>query len=70
MPPTHPAHWLRVKAVGSVLSFVDVQFREEQLGPRLAMLLTGINDIQVQPMALKDIFTTLARAAQTGKLPT
>ncbi|HEY6456749.1 MAG TPA: ABC transporter ATP-binding protein [Steroidobacteraceae bacterium] len=69
-PPGLPVHWLGVKTVGSVISFVDVQFREDQLQERLPTLLTGICDVQVQPVALKDIFTTLARAAQAGKLPT
>lgn len=68
-PAGLPVHWLGVKAVGSVFSFVDVQFREEQLGEQLSTLLTGICDVKVQPVALKDIFTTLARAAQTAKLP-
>jgi ABC-2 type transport system ATP-binding protein len=69
-PSALPAHWLGVKAVGSVLSFVDVQFQEEQLGAQLSTLLRGICDVQVQPVALKEVFTTLARAAQAGKLPT
>jgi ABC-2 type transport system ATP-binding protein len=69
-PPALPMHWLWAKAAGSVLTFMDVQFHEEQLGAQLSSLLTGICDVQVQPVALKDIFTTLARAAQAGKLPT
>jgi ABC-2 type transport system ATP-binding protein len=68
-PPGLPVHWLGVKTVGSVISFVDVQFREDQFRARLSTLLTGICDVQVQPVPLKDIFTTLARAAQAGKLP-
>jgi ABC-2 type transport system ATP-binding protein len=68
-PASLPAHWLGVKAIGSVISFVDVQFNEERLRAQLSTQLTGICDVQVQPVALKDIFTTLARAAQAGKLP-
>jgi ABC-2 type transport system ATP-binding protein len=70
VPPAGlPAHWLGVKTLGSVISFVDVQFSEERLSAQLATQLEGIRDVQVHPVALKDIFTTLARAAQAGKLP-
>ncbi|HEV2701914.1 MAG TPA: ABC transporter ATP-binding protein [Steroidobacteraceae bacterium] len=68
-PPAPPAHWLGIKTIGSVLSFVDVEFRDERLAAQLSTLLTGICDVQIQPVALKDIFTTLARATQAGKLP-
>ena len=68
-PASPPAHWLGMKALGSVISFVDVQFNEEHFRAHLSAQLKGICDVQVQPVALKDIFTTLARAAQAGKLP-
>jgi ABC-2 type transport system ATP-binding protein len=67
-PGDLPAHWLSVKAAGSVVSFVDVQFDEDELRAHISTLMTGICDVQVQPVALKEIFTTLARAAQAGKL--
>jgi ABC-2 type transport system ATP-binding protein len=67
-PSALPKHWLGVKTAGSVLSFVDVQFREDQLSAHLSALMTGICDVQVHPVALRDIFTTLARAAQAAEL--
>jgi ABC-2 type transport system ATP-binding protein len=61
-PDPVPGDWLCVRAVGSVVSFVDTHFSEEALGERIRSLLNGVRSIDTQPMALRSIFTTLARS--------
>jgi ABC-2 type transport system ATP-binding protein len=64
MPPQVPGDWLQVRTMGNVLSFVATQFAEETLAGQLAALLKGIRRVDVGPISLRSIFTTLARAAQ------
>jgi len=64
-----PKCWLRVRSVGNVLSFVDTQFSEGDVGERLRALVGNVRTVDAQPMALRSIFTTLARAAREGALP-
>ncbi len=66
-PDQAPSEWLQVRATGNVLSFVDTQFSEGDLGSRVTSRLKGVRHIDAQPVSLRSIFTTLARAArQTG----
>src|SRR5947207_15778869 len=67
--PAFPKCWLRVRSVGNVLSFVDTQFSEVDVGERLRALVGNVRTVDAQPMALRSIFTTLARAAREGALP-
>jgi hypothetical protein len=48
--------------VGSVVSFIDTRFSEATLGERIRSLMNGVRSIDTQPMALRSIFTTLARS--------
>jgi ABC-2 type transport system ATP-binding protein len=61
-PDPLPVDWLCVRAVGSVVSFIDSHFSEDTLGERIRSLLNGVRSIDAQPMALRSIFTTLARS--------
>jgi hypothetical protein len=45
---------------------VDTQFSGEDLDERYASLAGDVRRIDAQPMALRSIFTTLARAARDG----
>ena len=65
-PDPVPSGWLAVRAVGSVVSFIDSHFSEESLGEKIRSLLAGVRRIDVQPMALRAIFTTLARSLRDG----
>jgi ABC-2 type transport system ATP-binding protein len=65
-PGQLPTHWLDVKAAGNVLMFVDTKFSEDGWGERVQTLVGGVRRIDTQPMALRSIFTTLARAARDG----
>jgi hypothetical protein len=46
--------------------FVDTQFSEDSLGERIGSLVGDVRGIDAQPMGLRSIFTTLARAARDG----
>jgi hypothetical protein len=46
--------------------FVDTQFSEDDLGERIGSLVNDVRRIDAQPMGLRSIFTTLARAARDG----
>ncbi len=65
-PGKVPADWLHVRSSGSVLTFVDTHFSEEDLGDRIRLLVGSVRSIDAEPMALRSIFTTLARAARDG----
>jgi ABC-2 type transport system ATP-binding protein len=57
-------HWLHVRTTGSVLTFVDARFSEEDLGLKITSLFGAVRRVDAQPMSLRSIFTTLARAAR------
>lgn len=61
-----PKSWLQMRTTGNVLTFVDTQFSEENLPERVRSLFAGVRMIDAQPMTLRSIFTTLARAARSG----
>ena len=63
-----PKCWLQVRTAGNVLSFVDTQFSEGGVGEQLRSLVGNVKTIDAQPMALRSIFTTLARAAREGAI--
>jgi|SRR5712671_5215265 len=65
-PDRIPPHWKDVKTNGNVLSFVDTQFSGEYPDERFGSLVGDVRRIDAQPMALRSIFTTLARAARDG----
>jgi ABC-2 type transport system ATP-binding protein len=63
-----PKCWLRIRTLGNVLSFVDTQFSESDVNERLRSLVGDVKTVDAQPMALRTIFTTLARASREGAL--
>jgi ABC-2 type transport system ATP-binding protein len=69
VPHPLPAHWLKARAVGNVLMFVETQFSDEALGELVRLLCEGVRQIDAKPMSLRSIFTTLAPAARDGALP-
>jgi ABC-2 type transport system ATP-binding protein len=66
VPERLPKEWLQVRAFGNVLSFVDTRYSEPDLGERVRSLLGPVRRIDAEPMALRAVFTTLARAARDG----
>jgi ABC-2 type transport system ATP-binding protein len=65
-PGSMPPHWLDVRITGNVVSFVDTHFSDAGLDERLEALVGEVRHIDTQSMALRSIFTTLARAARDG----
>jgi len=65
-PKPAGADWMQVRTVGNTLTFVDPHFDQRSLNERVRSRLAGVRDIEAQPMALRTIFTTLARAARDG----
>jgi ABC-2 type transport system ATP-binding protein len=66
-PGNRPSHWLNVRAIGNTLMFVDTHFSDDTFGERVHSVLRGVRHIDAQPMPLRSIFTTLARAAREGE---
>jgi ABC-2 type transport system ATP-binding protein len=69
LPSSTPANWLDLSVSGNVLSFVDVGFSRESLSASVHSLFSGIRDMEVQPVALRSIFTSLARSSRNRGLP-
>ena len=67
-PVPVPSDWLYVRVAGSVVTFVDAHFSEDVVGERIRSLLDGVRRIDAQPMALRSIFTTLARSARDSAI--
>jgi ABC-2 type transport system ATP-binding protein len=66
-PSAIPGDWMDMHTMGNVLTFVDTRFDEIGLSERLRSRIEGVREIDSQPMALRAIFTTLARAARDGR---
>jgi ABC-2 type transport system ATP-binding protein len=64
VPAQEPSSWLQVRAEGNVLSFVETRFAEDDLHARIASVLPGVRNIDIQPINLRSIFTAVARDAQ------
>jgi ABC-2 type transport system ATP-binding protein len=63
--PSHaPKEWLNVRTMGNVLMFVDSRFSEDGLRAGIGSLNGSVRNVDTQPMALRSIFTALARAAR------
>jgi ABC-2 type transport system ATP-binding protein len=61
VPDSAPKSWLQLATAGNVLTFVDCRFSEHGLASTVAASLQGVRNIDVEPVALRSIFTTLAR---------
>jgi ABC-2 type transport system ATP-binding protein len=66
-PNQTPKEWIELRTMGNVLTFVDSRFDESGLGERIRSRINGVREIDSQPMALRSIFTTLARAARDDR---
>jgi len=63
-PPQTPSNWLNLTVSGNVVSFVDIGFSQDALHASANALFPGIQDMEVQPVALRSIFVSLARASR------
>ncbi len=67
LPVSPPATWLDLRVEGSVVSFVETQYAEAATNAQIAASVPGAQRIEVQPVGLRSIFTTLARASRNGR---
>lgn len=65
-PSQTPKEWMEMRMLGNVLTFIDTRFDESDLCERIRARIGPVRDIDSQPMPLRSIFTTLARAARDG----
>jgi ABC-2 type transport system ATP-binding protein len=61
-----PEGWLGLTSAGNVVSFFDTHFSDARLASALPSVFRGVRNVDVQPVALRTIFTTLARASRGG----
>jgi ABC-2 type transport system ATP-binding protein len=64
IPALVPQEWLDIRAAGNVLSFVDIQYSEQALSAQIDALLGAVRRVEVKPVALRSVYTTLARAVR------
>ena len=62
LPSQLPPEWLDVKVVGSSISFIETRFDEAGLEPKISATLGTVRSVEVRPVALRSIFTTIARS--------
>lgn len=61
-----PEGWLQLTTAGNVVSFFDTRFSDARLASAIPSVFHGVKNMDVQPVALRTIFTTLARASRAG----
>ena len=67
VPANPPATWLDFKAGGNALSFVDTDFAAEGLEGRIAAQVPGVQRIDVEPVPLRSMFKSMARAGRNRR---
>jgi hypothetical protein len=65
-PAKMPKEWLDFRTAGNVASFVDTAYSEERLVASVTAAFGSVREIDAQPIGLRSIFKTLARATRDG----
>jgi ABC-2 type transport system ATP-binding protein len=65
-PGRMPKEWLDFRIAGKVASFVDTAYSEDRLAANVIAVFGSVRDMDVRPIGLRSIFTTLARATRDG----
>jgi len=66
VPSRLPPEWLQAEAMGNVLRFIETRFSEADLAARVQATLGAVKHVDAEPMPLRSVFTTLARAARNN----
>jgi ABC-2 type transport system ATP-binding protein len=61
-----PREWLDFRVAGNVASFVDTAYAEDRLAADVTAAFGSVRAIDAQPIGLRSIFKTLARATRVG----
>lgn len=64
LPRQLPVEWLNVKVAGSAVSFIETRFAEAGFESKVAAALGPVCRIEVRPVGLRSIFTTIARSVR------
>jgi ABC-type multidrug transport system ATPase subunit len=64
IPSPAPEDWIDLKQSGNVLTFVHTQFVERELHAQLQAIVKGVQRVEVSPMPLRTIFTSLSRVTR------
>ena len=64
MPQEPSPDWFELATDGNTLQFIDARFAEQLSHERLNARFHGIRSIEAEPVPLRTIFTTLARAVR------
>jgi ABC-2 type transport system ATP-binding protein len=64
VPVQMPKEWLDFRISGNVASFVDTAYCEDRLSEIVAATFGSVREIDAQPIGLRSIFKTLARATR------
>jgi len=64
--PQMPKEWLDFRFSGNVASFVDTGYAEDRLATNVTAAFGNVRAIDAQPIGLRSIFKTLARATRDG----
>ncbi len=67
IPAPWPREWLDARTFGNVLTFVDTRHSQEQFGERIGSLVGAVRQIDVTPMSLRSVFTTMESGAPCGR---
>lgn len=62
MPSSWPSGWLRPEVSSTMLRFVASDYSEDETPQRVKALFPTCRDIAIRPLALRSIFTNLARS--------
>ena len=64
MPAPWPANWLQPQVSGAVIKLVETQWEAERTPAEIRRIFPEVRDIAANPMPLRSIFVTLAKAAR------
>jgi ABC-2 type transport system ATP-binding protein len=64
MPVQLPGEWLDVRRSGAIVSFLDTQYSARDLPAKVTASLGAVDHIETEAIALRTIYTSLARAAR------
>ena len=64
LPSPLPANWLRPKASGAIVRFVDSSFDQQKTHSEIQRLFGTVKDVQYRALSLRAIFLAIARKSE------
>ena len=66
LPREWPPDWLQPELTTAVIRFIDTRYHEERTPANVRRLFPDFRDMAVNPMSLRSIFVTLAKASRAA----